>query len=480
MKKAVLYARVSSREQEKEGYSIPAQEKAIKQFAAENGYRIVAEFVDVESAGKSGRKEFGRMVSFIEGEDITAIICHKIDRLYRNFKDYVLIDDLPVKTLFVEEAYADNAQGKFMQGIRVLMAKNYLDNLSDEVKKGMYEKLAQGGYPGKAPIGYLNNKAERTIDIDGISSHFVRQAFELYTTGRYSLKALSNELYAKGLRSGSGHKVHVSAIQKMLTNSFYYGLIQYNGQVYEGKHKPLLDKRLFDAVQKEMKRKSKPKEQRYSFALRGFMVCGECGKAITAEVQKGHVYYRCTKSGGNCSQPYVREEVLDEEIIAIFDKVKIEKEVLELLIKATKELKEQEFDSSEVVMKAAGDRLAANRKKRQRLIDGYMSGLISPELYAENEKELLEEKVNLQAELTGANYDDDFVFEQLGQFFHIAATAGQLYRQGDVETKRKLLSLIPSNLVLEDRHIVSYQLKEPFNILAEEPISADFAKLLGR
>ena len=478
MKSAVIYARVSSREQEK-GYSISAQQKAIREYAIDNDFRVVAEFVDIESAGKVGRLEFGKMVQFIEKEEVDAIVCHKVDRLYRNFKDYVTIDDLPVKTLFVEEEYADNASGKFMQGIRVLMAKNYLDNLSDEVKKGVYEKLSQGGYPGKAPIGYINNKSERSIEVDNANSHFVKQAFKLYLTGRYSLKGLCDELYVKGFRSTWGEKVHVSGIQKILTNPFYYGLMRYNGKMYEGNHEPLIGKDLFDSVQSRLQSKTRPKEQKYSFALRGFMTCGECGKAITAEVQKGHVYYRCTKSGGNCSQPYVREEKLEEEIIEILNEVKIDKKPLDLLIKATKEVKERELEESERSHDDTNVKLKENRRLRKELLDGYLSKIIPADIYKEKEKELIEEKLALHAQFNGESFDDEFIFEQMEKFFKIAATAGQLYSSEDIETKRKLLSLIPSNLILENRHIVGYQLKQPFNLLAAEPITTDFVKLLG-
>ena len=111
---------------------------------------------------------------------------------------------------------------------------------------------------------------------------------------------------------------------------------------------------------------------------------------------------------------------------------------------------------------------------------GFISGVIPDDIYTIKEKELLDEKALLEAQLSRTKQDDDFIFEQIKQFFRIAATAGKLYKSGSIEQKRKLLSLIPSNLVLKDRHIVSYQLKEPFNLLVERPITADFSKLLGR
>ena len=101
---AVLYARVSSKEQEREGYSIPAQCKLLRSYAERHNYRIVAEFIDVETAKQSGRTNFSEMIRFFEEHDeVKILLCEKTDRLYRNFKDYVTIDDLGLTLVFVKE-----------------------------------------------------------------------------------------------------------------------------------------------------------------------------------------------------------------------------------------------------------------------------------------------------------------------------------------------------------------------------------------
>jgi len=224
LQKAVLYARVSSREQERDGYSIPAQIKLIEEFAKRNGYVLVEHFIDVESAGKVGRKSFSKMLEFVgKRNDISSIVCHKVDRLYRNLEDYVTVARLrakrEVKTVYLEAEYGDNAQGKLMEGIALLMAKYYIDNLADEVKKGNREKIAQGGYPGNAPLGYLNDKTNKTIYPDPVRAPFVKMAFEKYATGVYTLRKLSQELYEKGFRSRNELKVNANSLFLMLINS---------------------------------------------------------------------------------------------------------------------------------------------------------------------------------------------------------------------------------------------------------------------
>src|SRR3989344_2294738 len=250
-KKFCLYARVSSREQEREGYSIDAQIKNCKDYALAHDLVIAKEFVDIESAKESGRKKFSEMIAYLEQNKDVGIICEKVDRLCRNFKDYITFDDLKRTIIFVIEnsiITADSkAPDKFFFGMRVLMARNYSDNLSDEVKKGLYEKFAQGGYPRKAPLGYYNERSNRgdgkttsRVLIDPTTSLHIVKLFELYATGKYSLDKLSFLLYKDGLRTRTDGRVMKSGLHKTIQDTFYYGLMHYNGMSKIGNYKPLI------------------------------------------------------------------------------------------------------------------------------------------------------------------------------------------------------------------------------------------------
>jgi site-specific DNA recombinase len=160
-KQAVMYARVSSKEQEKEGYSIPAQLKLLKDYAAAQGFAVVQEYVDVETAKQTGRAAFGQMVAWLRAHPaVRVMLVEKTDRLYRNLKDWVTIDELDMEIHFPKEGVVlsrdSRSSEKFMHGIKVLMAKNYIDNLSEEARKGQQEKAEQGIWPTKTPLGYWN------------------------------------------------------------------------------------------------------------------------------------------------------------------------------------------------------------------------------------------------------------------------------------------------------------------------------------
>src|ERR1700681_34875 len=170
---AVLYARVSSKDQEREGGSIPAQQKALRQYAREQRLSIAREFIDVETAKQAGRGGFGEMLAFLKAEpSCRTILVEKTDRLYRNIRDWITIDDLDLEVHFVKEgtvvSKASRSSDKFIHGMKVLMAKNYVDNLSEEVKKGMREKAEQGYWPTNTPVGYVDNLATHRIEVDPV------------------------------------------------------------------------------------------------------------------------------------------------------------------------------------------------------------------------------------------------------------------------------------------------------------------------
>src|SRR3954469_1671313 len=198
-KQAVIYARVSSKEQEKEGFSIPAQLKLLKEYAAANGFAVAQEYVDVETAKQAGRAAFDAMVAYLKAHpSIRVMLVEKTDRLYRNLKDWVTVDELNVEIHLPKEGVVlsrdSRSTEKFMHGIKVLMAKNYIDNLSEEARKGMQEKAEQGIWPTKAPLGYSNvasSDGKRIIVTDPDVAPLVSRIFEWYATGQYSLREVA-------------------------------------------------------------------------------------------------------------------------------------------------------------------------------------------------------------------------------------------------------------------------------------------------
>jgi DNA invertase Pin-like site-specific DNA recombinase len=355
-RQAVLYARVSSDEQEKEGFSIPAQQKLLRNYAAENGILIVEEYVDVETAKAAGRTGFNDMVEFFERQSkikdadrrCRTILVEKTDRLYRNLKDYVTLDELGVDIHFVKENVVlspdSHSSERFMHGIKVLMARQYVDNLSEEVKKGMLEKAEQGIWPSKAPMGYLNVEGpngKKVVIPDPEVGPIIKRMFERYATGNMSLEDVGLLAMEEGLplkREGNFRTV----VQYTLKNPFYYGDFLFKKKLYKGIHEGLVSRECWDKVQdvREDRRakKTRKSKKRKSFAFSRLISCGHCGCSLVGELKKGkYVYYHCTYYRGRCDEPYVREEVLEEKFTEILRQLHFDDEVLDWMRRALRE-----------------------------------------------------------------------------------------------------------------------------------------------
>ncbi|MBU2460736.1 recombinase family protein, partial [Patescibacteria group bacterium] len=346
--KYIIYARKSTEEDDRQVLSIEAQFVELKEFAAKEKLEIVASFQEAKTAKEPGRMKFAEMLSLIERGKADGIISWHPDRLARNsvdggkiihFVDRGLIKSLKFPTFWFEPT----PQGLFMLNIAFGQSKYFVDNLRENVKRGLRQKIRNGVWPGWAPVGYLNNPKTRFIDIDHEKSKKVKKLFELYSIGKYTLKSLANWCKEKMLYGNLGKEIAISNVQKILNNPFYIGLMKYKGEIFEGQHEPIISKKLFDKCQEVMSKRGKVQEVRkHNFDFLGLMKCASCGCSITAEIQKGHNYYRCTKKKGPCQEKhYLREEVLSEQIKSFLQKVSLSSQDTEKVLAALDSEQEQ-------------------------------------------------------------------------------------------------------------------------------------------
>jgi site-specific DNA recombinase len=250
---AVIYARVSSKDQEREGFSIPAQRELLWTYGADKAFKVRQEFIDVETAKQAGRNGFEQMIEFFKkNKNCRNLLVEKTDRLYRNPKDWVTIDELGLTIHFVKENVVlspdSRSSEKFMHGIKVIMAKNYIDNLSEETRKGMLQKARQGMWPSYAPLGYKNTTGpdgKRTIAPDLNLAPAIRMMFERYVTGKYPLEEIVKLAKSDGLAyRKSGDSVPKSTIHKILRNRVYTGDFDFDGTTYKGTYEPIVSREL--------------------------------------------------------------------------------------------------------------------------------------------------------------------------------------------------------------------------------------------
>jgi len=494
---AVMYARVSSDEQEKEGFSIPAQQKLLRGYAAEEGIDIVEEYVDVETAKAAGRTGFNAMVEFFEKQAkikdeerrCITILVEKTDRLYRNLKDYVTLDELGVNIHFVKENVVlspnSHSSERFMHGIKVLMARQYVDNLSEEVKKGMLEKAEQGIWPSKAPIGYLNvegpNKKKVVIP-DPETGPIIKRMFERYAAGNMSMEDVGLLAMEEGLplkREGNYRAV----VQYTLKNRFYYGDFVFKKKLYKGIHEGLVSRECWDKVQEvRAKRKAdklrKPKNRK-SFAFARMIACGHCGCSLVGELKKGkYIYYHCTHYRGKCDEPYVREEVLEEKFTEILRTLHFDGEVLDWMRRALRESQADEQRYREEAVK----RLRSEYDKLQKRIDTMyvdkLDGRIDAAFFDQKQQEWREEQGRLTdsiAEHQKAN--ESYIAEGI-MLMELANRAADLFEKQPASEKRRLLDFVLSNSSWANGEL-SVEFRQPFGMIADMAAVSATEKVVG-
>jgi site-specific DNA recombinase len=466
MKDAVIYTRVSSREQQQEGFSLGAQAKLLREYADRNGLQIVKGFEDVETAKVSGRTQFSEMVTwFKRNRSCRILIVEKTDRLYRNFRDAVTLEDLDIEIHFVKEGSAvskeSRSQTRLIQGIHLVMARNYSENLKEEVKKGMREKAAQGFFPGLAPFGYRNNKAERTIEIDPVDSSTVNRLFELYATGAHTLTTLANTI-----RIETGKTMSRANVYLVLKNRFYLGSFEWAGQTYSGKHPLFVNPQTFGRVQSILTGNNRPKYSKRDIAFRGLMTCAYDDCMVTGEVQKAkYVYYRCTGYRGKCDLPRFREEEIANRLGEPLKGLQVPPEVVSQIVATLRE------DQRHAVVQVSAERsrlearLTAIRDRMDAAYSDKLDGKIAEDFWARKmgDWRIEEQQVKMAIQgLTSAETGDKALDAE--RIFELANKAHSLYVSQNPVEKAKLLRMILSNCSV-DAVSVTPTYRKPFDMI---------------
>jgi predicted transcriptional regulator len=370
--------------------------------------------------------------------------------------------------------FDNTAQGKFMLSIAFGQSKYYIDNLAENVKRGLREKIRRGEWPAGAPYGYVHDPASHAIKLDHEKAPFVRKMFELYATGDYSLEELLREVHRWGFIGRAGKPVRKSGIAHLLRNPFYYGIMKFKGELYEGGHPPLVAKRTFDRVQEVLQQRAKPiKKGVIKFAFTGLIKCGECGASITAERQKGHTYYRCTKKIVRCSQKFLREEALLSQINNAILKVFIDDEMKNKLLDGFNDLSHEESKASSDMLQQAREGLQAYDDRIEKLIDLYIAKEVSQEEYQRKKAKLLNDKKALQEQLDKARTTSGGWLELAKEFVTTCNKAGYVAWQGNSAAKRDFLKVLGSNFLLKDTTLY-FTIRRPFDVAAKRPSPANW------
>ena len=481
--RAVSYARVSSKEQDKEGFSIPAQQKLLHAYAQANRFSLANDYVDIETAKHTGRTNFEEMVRYLRTHrNVRIVLVEKTDRLYRNLKDWVTLDELDIEIHLIKEGIVlsrdSRSSEKFVHGIKVLMAKNYIDNLSEEARKGMQEKAEQGIWPSKAPLGYSNvtgPDGKKIIAVDPRFAGIITNLFEWYATGTLSLRDIAEQAKAAGLvYRRTGGPLPVSNLYAILRNRLYTGEFEWNGRRHKGRHQPLVTRDLWERVQNILSDRNTRKTRKTTrdFAFSHLMNCGHCGCAMVGEVKKHrYVYYHCTGYKRKCGEPYVREEVLAKKFAEILRRLTFGDGVLAWVTKALREShadEQEEHNAAIVRLRAEHDRL------QQRLHAIYidkLDGRIDTGFHEQLSNQWRSEQDKLTQEILRHEAADRSYIDEGAGLIELAHDAPRLFAKQTPTEQRRLLNFVLSNSSWKNGDLTT-TFRQPFDLIAEATANA--------
>jgi site-specific DNA recombinase len=456
--------------------SLTEQKEAIERHAARSSLTLSQWFEERETAAKRGRPIWNQMLRLLRTGEATGVVIHKIDRSARNLKDWSDLGELIDKGIevhFANESLDLNSRGgRLSADIQAVVAADYIRNLREEAKKGIYGRLKQGFYPLRAPIGYLDNGAAKPKTIDPVRGPLIRQAFELYAEGKFTIVPLVDELYRMGLRNRVSTRVTRNGLSTILNNPFYVGVIRIKktGDVYAGNHEPLIPKRLFDDVQDMLAGRFNTRTKAHDFLFRRYITCKGCEYSLIGELQKGTVYYRCHTK--NCPMKGIREEAVATIVGRTLRDLEFTNAEKEYLAKRIQTLKANWFEEKEKQLGNLSVTLQHVSERLNRLTDAYLDGTIEREIYEERKAALLFERRAIEDRLNDLKTGKTSIPEEVQEFLELAGDAYSLYKTPIIEKKRRLLKMVTSNCSV-DEGTLDFTYAIPFREVAQREKSID-------
>ncbi len=478
-RKAIIFARVSTARQEKEGLSLDKiQIPAAKRWAKEHNLEVVKTYVIQETGGRNKQRvKFDKMIEFVqESSEITDIVAFRVDRVTRNYKDAVAVDDLMeeygVSVHFTDERLILNKNSSSSErsqwDYEVLHAKQQLDRLREDGRNSRQAKLDAGELPGRAPYGYKNQKhpdpAKRVVPVEPEAT-IVKEIFEKYAGGVCSYKTLAAEINAK--YSGLGKKFKKNTIGRILHEPFYAGHIhdEATEKDYHHIYPVLITEEIFAECGNTITNHNVSHQHFDSSddaAYNGLVSC-DCGCSVIPDFKEktqknGNVhfyrYYHCTNAkGAHLTQRNIPEKKIDDKIYDLLTKITLP---LEQITNLSKKLAEEyairiEFYNEE--RRNLANRKAIIKRRQQNTYNDRADRLISIEAYNYNNQQYQQELLEIAAEEQRLITVDETIYTTVPYVVELLNNTVKLFKVATTEEKKQIANLIARTITVKNNNV---------------------------
>lgn len=450
LKQAVIYCRVSTKEQVEEGNSLVTQEKICKEYALKQGYSITQIFIEQgESAKTADRPQLQNLLAFCANRKnrVSAVIAYKLDRLSRNTDDYsqirLLLKRYGVEIKSTTEFFENTPVGRFLENTMANIAQFDNDIRSERCAGGMKEAVREGRYVWMAPIGYSNIKVvdKASIGINPVLGPIVKETFELIALNRFPIEETRRLMTEKGLTNPKGKPLAKSYFYRLIRNELYAGWINKFGERHKGHFEPLVSELVFQQVQRVIKQRGKINKPHITdhpdFPLRRF-VKNTAGKKLTGSWSKGryqkYPYYRFGGIGSNYNRDEFEKnfiEYMNCFALSSSSFSKLKGFVKKNLSEAVKDdLKHLDY------LKQC---IADLNKKQSVLVKKNIDGVITDSLLKQELEIIEEELLNMNSELISLTTKNEVNYEKaLAMAEEYIKNPGNVWAKSEIDKKLKL------------------------------------------
>jgi site-specific DNA recombinase len=503
--KAVLYLRVSSKRQmdtavdiDPDGNSIATQREVSTRKANNLAATVVQEFVEpgVSAATIEKRQVFQDMLAFLrENPDVRYVIVYARSRAFRNYIDAAitkrLLDKLNVKLVSAREDFGDGVYADMMEAVTDIFNDVQNKLSGEDIRIKLQHKAINGGTIGRARVGYLNSRTEvegrqiNTVNLDPKRAPLVLKAWELYATGEYSIDRLTATIADLGLTSKpttrwpSGRPMSDSQMHRMLGDPYYAGFVVYKGDIYPGRHEPIVGQELFERVQEVQHARSGRgnRDRILNHYLKGLLFCQRChdhgrtSRLVYTEAKgrsRRYGYFLCrARQDGLCDLPHIAvarvEQAVIDHYITFQPGEDFAKECREKLDAALADAQGSEREAHAALTR----RLNELNDKESRLIDLAADGTLPAAKIRAKLNEIKIDRARVEAGLTTTSDQLSLGAGVLRDALHLVADTHQLYLSGNSQVRRNLNDTFFEKLYIDDCEVTHDVLKPLFAEIAE-------------
>lgn len=461
------------------------------------------EFVDRGTSAKSAdRPELQRMLEYVKenADRVDYVIVHKVDRLARNRGDDVdimrTLRECGVQLVSASESIDDTPAGMLLHGIMSSIAEFYSQNLANEVKKGLNEKVKGGGTPSRAPLGYLNirrvddrGREEKTVILDEERAPLIKLAFEEYATGNWTVQDLAEHLAACGLTTRAtpripSQPINKKSLNKVLINPYYKGIVVYQGVEYDGAHPALVDADTWQQVQDILTAHINGERTReHPHFLKGSVFCKNCGSRMFINYTKSHtgVRYPYFVCGGrhnkrtDCKQGAVLIADVERQVEEIYDGYSFPPQIADYLegwLRQNIEAEQDKYATELDGLRREKDKL---ERKRKKLLEAHYNDAIPIDLLKSEQQKITKQLTAIEQQIKAFGYAFTAIAERLGDAIELIKDCGKTYRLANDNMKKLMNQAIFSRLLVGSDGNVTAEFAKPFDMLAE-PIKDELVK----